>query len=241
MAVNEAIKAAGDAIQGEACTRPACSPGVCNAECASACCQACAPALRRSSRPCGCLLQGPQPRPPLCACPAPPRPAGKVKVTAFDRLEASPPPPAGTCDALVFPACIAFHGLPLDQLPAAVVAALSGAAPPAGAAAEELQGTMLLVCCHAARDARCGHVGPPLAAKLAELAAQRGGGGSLRVLKSSHVGGHKVSGAGAGILVLRGAACAAAFPEPARDCWLLTLLALQRPAARPPPRRWLAC
>jgi hypothetical protein len=126
---------------------------------------------------------------------------GKVKVTAFDYLAPAPLAPAGgTCDLLVFPAGISFRGLPLEQLPAAVLSALTG-----GAAAdkdqqkqlqtqagEEVQGDTLFVCCHAARDERCGVLGPPLAAKLAELLEQKGMAGSMRVLKTSHVGGHKV-------------------------------------------------
>lgn len=32
----------------------------------------------------------------------------------------------------------------------------------------------LLVCCHSARDARCGQLGPPLAAALRQLVRQRG-------------------------------------------------------------------
>ena len=131
------------------------------------------------------------------ACPAP---AGGVKVTAFDRLSPKPLAP-GSCDVLVLgagTAGAAFQGLPLERLPAVVVAALSGG--DAGAAAgegvqrssDDIADTVLIVCCHAARDERCGHIGPPLAAKLAELAAARGQAAGVRVLKSSHIGGHKV-------------------------------------------------
>lgn len=115
-------------------------------------------------------------------------------MTAFDHLEAAAPPAPGTCDALVFPAGIRFSGLALDAAPAAVLAALTGdSAAVAAAGGRELQGSSLLVCCHTARDARCGHVGPPLAARLAELLGQQGGAGATcTVYKSSHVGGHKV-------------------------------------------------
>lgn len=121
---------------------------------------------------------------------------GKVKVTAFDFL--TPAPLAqGTADCFVFPAGLHFRGLPLDQLPAAVVAALAGSGGDAGPAkGDTVEGTTLFVCCHTARDARCGHIGPPLADKLAELAAAKlpGGNGSLAVLKTSHIGGHVYAG-----------------------------------------------
>ena len=136
---------------------------------------------------------------------------GKVKVTAFDYLAPAPLAPAGgTCDLLVFPAGISFRGLPLEQLPAAVLSALTGGASAdeerqqqqqqqqQQQAGEEVQGDTLFVCCHAARDERCGVLGPPLAAKLAELLEHRGMASSMRVLKTSHVGGHKVRQAGLG-------------------------------------------
>lgn len=123
--------------------------------------------------------------------------SGKVKVTAFDSLAPTQVAP-GTADAVIFPAAIRLTGLPLEQLPAAVVAALAGEAVPQG---EQVDGLTLFVCCHAKRDERCGHVGPALAERLAELAAgrQAPGGGAIRVLKTSHVGGHKASEAWAGL------------------------------------------
>ncbi|KAL4428267.1 hypothetical protein ABPG75_002356 [Micractinium tetrahymenae] len=116
---------------------------------------------------------------------------GKVKVTAFDSLAPARVAP-GTADALVFPAGVRLTGLPLEQLPAAVVAALAGEPVPQG---QQVSGTTLFVCCHARRDKRCGHIGPALAARLAELAAGRQGpGGAISVLKTSHIGGHKYAG-----------------------------------------------
>lgn len=52
----------------------------------------------------------------------------------------------------------------------------------------------LLVCCHAARDARCGQLGPPLAAALRRLVRQRGLEEQVEVLATSHIGGHKYAG-----------------------------------------------
>lgn len=53
---------------------------------------------------------------------------------------------------------------------------------------------MLFVCCHSARDARCGAVGPALAARLLALVKEHGLQDQIRVYKTSHVGGHKVRG-----------------------------------------------
>lgn len=44
----------------------------------------------------------------------------------------------------------------------------------------------LIICCHKARDYRCGRIGPQLASKLANL-------GAFTIL-SSHVGGHAYAG-----------------------------------------------
>lgn len=148
----------------------------------------------------------------------------QVKVTAYDSLSPSSPEP-GTADAYVFPAGMYARGVPLEALPAVLVAVLQGEAPSTDAfEAEMVPGITLFVCCHAARDERCGHIGLPLAAKLAALAEAAGLGGSLRVLKTSHVGGHAVRWAALGRAALGpllGAdhRTSCARPPPAL-CWL---------------------
>ena len=52
----------------------------------------------------------------------------------------------------------------------------------------------LLVCCHGARDSRCGTAGPPLAAALLRGVRKHGLQEQVRVLRTSHVGGHKYAG-----------------------------------------------
>ncbi len=48
-------------------------------------------------------------------------------------------------------------------------------------------------CCHGSRDARCGALGEPLAARLAAAARELGlSEAAVRVLRCSHIGGHKV-------------------------------------------------
>lgn len=51
----------------------------------------------------------------------------------------------------------------------------------------------VLVCVHGKRDDRCGRCGPPLLSAL-RRACERAGLAELRVIGSSHVGGHKYAG-----------------------------------------------
>ena len=50
----------------------------------------------------------------------------------------------------------------------------------------------LFVCCHGARDARCGRIGPELCRAFEERVAQLGLQERVHVLMCSHIGGHKV-------------------------------------------------
>lgn len=114
---------------------------------------------------------------------------GKTKVTAFDYAAGISPQAVGTCDVLIFPACLQLHSVPIDDLGAVVAAQLAAAAsglPDAGAPTAQLPSPALLICCHKSRDKRCGELGPPLAAALAQAGAT--------VFLSSHVGGHKWAG-----------------------------------------------
>ncbi len=58
----------------------------------------------------------------------------------------------------------------------------------------EIEGVELFVCCHGARDQRCGTRGLALARRLGTLVEQQGLGEHVRVHKCSHIGGHKVGG-----------------------------------------------
>lgn len=114
---------------------------------------------------------------------------GKVKVTAYDCSAAAKAAPQaiGTCDLLVFPACLRIARVPLEQAGAVAAAALvRNAAATLADGQERLTGPTFLVCCHRSRDARCGALGPPLVAALSALGAE--------VYLSSHVGGHKWAG-----------------------------------------------
>jgi hypothetical protein len=131
--------------------------------------------------------------------------AGGVKVTAFDHAACGPDSAAaadsadsaasaGGYELLVFPAGVHYRGLALGEVAPAALAALGAADPAAAAGAAALAGrraplprAALLVCVHRARDARCGALGPPLAAALRAA-------GAPAVFLSSHVGGHAFAG-----------------------------------------------
>jgi hypothetical protein len=130
--------------------------------------------------------------------------AGGVKVTAFDHAaggaesaaDADAAAAAGGYELLVFPAGVHYRGLALEEVAPAALAAL-GASDSADAGADgaaalaarraALPRRALLVCVHRARDARCGALGPPLAAALRAA-------GAPAVFLSSHVGGHAFAG-----------------------------------------------
>ncbi|EFN58489.1 hypothetical protein CHLNCDRAFT_140518 [Chlorella variabilis] len=130
---------------------------------------------------------------------------GKVKITAFEevaRRDEGPPP--GACNLLAFPAGLQFDGLPVEQVGLAVALATADepnklpmrasdrrALTACMAATHDLS---LFVCCHAARDARCGQLGPPLAASLHRLVRARGLEEHVAVYATSHIGGHKYAG-----------------------------------------------
>ena len=147
----------------------------------------------------------------------------EAKVDRWEAPDAGAPPPPPPAAAHsqphppTAPLCRWCSAAPLEvlnealaQLPAASLAALPGVPSDAASAAaataaggegpllpepERLGGITLLVCCHTARDRRCGELGGPLAAKLAELAAQHGlGPAEFRVFKTSHIGGHVYAG-----------------------------------------------
>lgn len=52
----------------------------------------------------------------------------------------------------------------------------------------------LFVCCHSARDARCGERGPALLAALRDAFRRRGAGAHVAVAATSHIGGHEFAG-----------------------------------------------
>uniref|UniRef100_A0A061RM99 Sucrase-like protein n=1 Tax=Tetraselmis sp. GSL018 TaxID=582737 RepID=A0A061RM99_9CHLO len=110
-------------------------------------------------------------------------------------------------DVLIFPRGVEYRGLSEASLETAVFYHLSapveqdlGPPPPALPSPVDLQESIcLFVCCHAARDSRCGIHGVPLAAALFAEAKrlERGGAlpeGSVRVFQCSHIGGHKYAG-----------------------------------------------
>ncbi|KAL4424972.1 hypothetical protein ABPG77_002857 [Micractinium sp. CCAP 211/92] len=135
---------------------------------------------------------------------------GTVKITAFDDVPGgsgqptSSAPPPGSCNLVAFPAGLRWEGLALDLVGSAV--AMATAIDPQRLQLTQAQrkalndrmvpvpSLSLFVCCHAARDARCGAAGPPLAAALQRLTRERGLAQHVQVFQTSHIGGHKYAG-----------------------------------------------
>ncbi|KAL6783790.1 hypothetical protein ACKKBF_B05800 [Auxenochlorella protothecoides x Auxenochlorella symbiontica] len=125
---------------------------------------------------------------------------GPVMVSAYEAL-GDGPQEADCADILLLPDNVQLRGVPLSDLTAVAMDSLSR--PGAWEAGEETHGVAwaalppltLLVCCHNARDERCGVLGPQLAARLEELLLYRGfAAAQFRVLKVSHVGQHIYAG-----------------------------------------------
>lgn len=125
-----------------------------------------------------------------------------VKVTAFDTANpVSEQFNENSVDLMAFPAGIRYPKLPADMLETVVQHVLRPGKPetplpPSIAALQEslLRKVCIFVCCHGARDARCGSLGPPLASHLLHLVRERGLNDQVYVFKTSHVGGHQYAG-----------------------------------------------
>ncbi|GAB4820608.1 hypothetical protein N2152v2_007654 [Parachlorella kessleri] len=125
-----------------------------------------------------------------------------VKITAFDDVGFRQQPAVpGTCDVIAFPEGVRYRNLPLTSLGDVVLHAVAdnpAELPPLHKDVQKLQEdvpeVVLLVCCHGARDARCGAVGPTLAAKLLSLVRSQDLQDRIKVYKTSHVGGSKYAG-----------------------------------------------
>lgn len=119
-----------------------------------------------------------------------------VKITLFeyvgndgDQMLNSQAPE--TCDVLLFPACLRLKAVPISEINDTVVQALCGKSERPNPSHE-----YLIVCCHAARDARCGYLGPRLAQALSKNLSVKSQSHNTdsTVIMSSHVGGHKYAG-----------------------------------------------
>ncbi|KAK9810783.1 hypothetical protein WJX73_006819 [Symbiochloris irregularis] len=125
---------------------------------------------------------------------------GVVRVTAFEPLE-SEPLEADCCDMFIFPAGVRHSRLKLSSLAEHVQRYTSKDAPENSILAkmncpqDDVTNMLnIFVCCHGARDARCGIVGPPLCTKLQRSIRMRSLQGRMHVFMCSHIGGHKCAG-----------------------------------------------
>lgn len=110
------------------------------------------------------------------------------KLTATDAASKGPDP-----DVLVFPDGVRYEGVDEARWREILDRHLVRGEPAEAVPRESLGGRHVFVCVHAERDPRCGRCGPPLVAALREAAAAAGLA-DVRVLATSHVGGHKYAG-----------------------------------------------
>jgi len=113
-----------------------------------------------------------------------------VKVTAC-----SEPSGAGGVDVYVYPEKVKYVGLQDKDLPLLAKEHAAG-----GKIASSLNHVnvedqfIVLVCTHGTRDKRCGRSGPQVVEKIQEIIDDRGLHDKIKVLGSSHIGGHKYAG-----------------------------------------------
>lgn len=111
-----------------------------------------------------------------------------AKLTAVDEPSEGP-----GLDLVVFPDRIRYPAVDEARWRSIVRDHVIGGVPSGDAPRADEPGRWVLVCVHAARDARCGECGPPLAEAIAREAAAAGLA-DVRVRATSHVGGHKYAG-----------------------------------------------
>ncbi|KAJ3359460.1 hypothetical protein GGF32_009386 [Allomyces javanicus] len=116
-----------------------------------------------------------------------------VRAAACD-ADPAPHAESGAAAVLVMPQNVVLHGVTVENATDAIRAALLGSALPEGTRVESRgDRATVLVCAHAARDARCGEAGPLLVREMKAYAA-RHGVADVDVFASSHLGGHKFAG-----------------------------------------------
>lgn len=122
--------------------------------------------------------------------------AGKgVKVTACHSSEETAPTAGADgvsrCDVLVFPIMRHVRDVQPEEAPGIVAALRAGEHVPRST---PLPGKFIFVCCHGARDDRCGACGPQLVQMFNAIVEDRGLVGKVHVYSCSHVGGHAMAG-----------------------------------------------
>eukprot|EP01112_Ceratiomyxa_fruticulosa_P007295 TRINITY_DN188_c0_g1_i3.p1 TRINITY_DN188_c0_g1~~TRINITY_DN188_c0_g1_i3.p1 ORF type:complete len:261 (-),score=51.75 TRINITY_DN188_c0_g1_i3:80-862(-) len=118
-------------------------------------------------------------------------PEGEVLITLCDV-----PSSGEGVDLFVFPDKVKYTNLRQEDLEPFVDDQII-----AGKSCERLKHEVLadddvyvLVCTHATRDKRCGRAGPQVVGKLLEVVENRGVKDKVKVLSTSHIGGHKYAG-----------------------------------------------
>lgn len=119
--------------------------------------------------------------------------AHKRDVPFTAKLTVCEGPPEADGNVMLFPQMTFFQNLAPDDAEKCVELALTGATE-GTLQVEPLRGSHVLVCCHLARDRRCGVCGTALASRFREEVQRRGDADSVNIWPCSHVGGHEYAG-----------------------------------------------
>ena len=115
--------------------------------------------------------------------------SGKVKVTACHGEITH-----NGHDVLLFPDQLRYSNLAETDIAMLVEDQLVGNQVSRRLSPTALGGRHVFVCTHGRRDLRCGECGPELVRSLSEEVEKRGLSDTIRVYRTSHVGGHRFAG-----------------------------------------------
>jgi len=116
--------------------------------------------------------------------------ASTLKVTACSEASG----PEGV-DIYVYPEKIKYLGVKESDIPALVNDHIVGGKISDAVKHVSVDGMhLVLVCTHGTRDKRCGRSGPQVLEKVQEIIDNKGLHDQIKVLGSSHIGGHKYAG-----------------------------------------------
>ncbi|CAM8941182.1 unnamed protein product [Rhodiola kirilowii] len=101
---------------------------------------------------------------------------------------------ASNGDVLIFPDMIKYRGLEHTDVDSFVEQVLAKDGKWLNGTPEVLQGSYVFVCCHAAKDMRCGVCGPALVRRFKHEIEVNGLQEKVSVCACSHLGGHKYAG-----------------------------------------------
>eukprot|EP01111_Echinosteliopsis_oligospora_P012535 TRINITY_DN4298_c0_g1_i1.p1 TRINITY_DN4298_c0_g1~~TRINITY_DN4298_c0_g1_i1.p1 ORF type:complete len:303 (+),score=100.22 TRINITY_DN4298_c0_g1_i1:55-963(+) len=98
-------------------------------------------------------------------------------------------------DIYIFPDQLKYTGLQEKDIPTIINEHIINNRPASSLSPSSVSGSVYMyVCTHAAKDKRCGRIGPQVLSKLQQLVETHNVQDKVHVYASSHVGGHKYAG-----------------------------------------------